>query len=936
MKRVLSLVLALVLVLGMIPMGFAADATAGQMLKGYGIIVGDETGNLNEDQNLNRAEMMVVLARMMGKGGEAETFALPSTFTDLEGFGWAVPWIAYAEMNDWTEGVGANMFNPAGNVTAQEAAVFMLKALGYEADVDFNWTNAVEFATAKGLFAGVSTPAGSAILRGDLFTMMITTLNTEVKSGAGKLGIVLGYMEEPVLAVKKVSATNLIQVVIEFNGADWADEDEVTDVENYTLEDEDEDDILSQDDDVVTVADVDVNGKVVTLTLNAPVDQQTEAVLVISDDVLPAETKFDVEFLDTKLPKAISAKVIGNDTIKVTFDEPINDEKSLASDFEVEDGDFFIKSVDFVNNNTEANIELYTELEEGTVKVEVGAGVEDYAGFGVLRTSFDVKVVVDNEAPYVTGFKDAKANSITLLFNEDIEINEEEYEAGDIYHTNTSNPATVSEVSGNQLKLTFAVGNELPNGTSYIYILKDSVNDLWDNTNAKIIATVTVTPDETKPVIEKIKVVDEQTIEITFSEDIDEESAEEVDNYSLLKSGSVVEDMITGISMKDGKTDVVVVTFDEELVGKYSIVVQKVEDLAGNVMAKATVEFTVDDMTAPGVDPKFSAKLYNADKATQLVVVRFGEAMATSGKYAVNDLEKYILVVGDDKYDLADVDDVTISVVDGGKSVEIKIPAVEIPLESGVDYEIIVSRVADVAGNYTAALSTTVLVAKAGSVEVDTVELVTSKKAEVTFKDELKTIDSGDMMFYTSDDAIAISRVSATLDKDGNTVLTFTFVEEVGTDAKVDDVAIRFAIVDDGDDDGIVSKNKYNEVVAAYDEMIEDAAAPEVDEVYFYDADHIFVEFTEEINSFTVANAGKNGFSTTGGTYWRSYQVAANIIVLVSDDSDFTKNTNVSYSANAGISDWEDNEVASFSRSDVLEVVGTTGALYDFFTGLLD
>jgi len=924
MKRVLSLVLALVLVLGMIPMGFAADSTAGTMLKGYGIIVGDENGNLNEDQNLNRAEMMVVLARMMGKGAEAQAFALPSTFTDLEGFGWAVPWIAYAEMNEWTAGVGANMFNPAGNVTAQEAAVFMLKALGYEADVDFNWANAVEFATAKGLFAGVSTPAQSPILRGDLFTMMITTLNTEVKSGAGKLGIVLGYMKVEVLEVEKVSASNLIQVVVEFNGAEWADEDEVTNVDNYTFEDEDEDDIYAKNGTtVVEVADVDVNGKVVTLTLNAAVAQQTEAFLVISDDVLPAETKFDFEFLDTKLPKALSAKVIGNDTIKVTFDEPIDESKVDSGDFEVEDGDFFIKNVDFVNNNTEANIELYSELEEGTVKVEVGAGVVDYAGFGVLKTTFDVKVVEDTEAPFVTGFKDAKSNSITLIFNEDIEINEDYDALESIYHTNTNNianPITADSISGNQLKLTFPDGDELPNGTSYIYILKDSVNDLWDNTNAKIIVTVTVTPDTTKPVVEKIKVVDELTIEVTFSEEVDEATALDADNYSLLKGDKVQEDMITGVSFKNTAHEVVVVSFDEELAGDYSLVVEKVEDMAANVIAKATVKFTVNDMTAPGVDPKFSAKLYNADKATQLIVVRFGEAMATTGRYAVNDLEKYVLKVGTTSYDLADVDDVTISVVDGGKAVEIKIPAVEIPLEKNADpaYTIQVSRVADLAGNYTAALSYTLDVEDAGTVSIATgkARLITSKKAEITFTDELKTIDSTNMKFFidgTTPTAIAVSRVSASLNDDGNTVLTFTFVNKVPTNA----LNIKYEIETDN-----TSVNKYSEKVAPVVLPLVDKAAPEVVEVYYVTNSAIYVEFSEDLNPATVAALGSNGFSVTGGTFEKAYLLSGNNNVMVieadPDEKDFTKNTNVYYSSSASIADALGNKVASFSRTDVL------------------
>lgn len=138
MKRVLSLVLALVLVLGTMPMAFA-DVTAtsmdaGQTLKTYGLVQGDENGNLNEEGMLTRAQMMVVLARLLGVEDEAKAYAIPSTSTDVEGH-WAAHYIAYAEMKGWTSGVGNGMFAPEGKVTTQQVAKFMLTALGYEA----NW-----------------------------------------------------------------------------------------------------------------------------------------------------------------------------------------------------------------------------------------------------------------------------------------------------------------------------------------------------------------------------------------------------------------------------------------------------------------------------------------------------------------------------------------------------------------------------------------------------------------------------------------------------------------------------------------------------------------------------------------------------------------------------------------------------------------------------
>jgi Spy/CpxP family protein refolding chaperone len=66
MKRILSLVLVLALVLGSVPVAFAAEETAGEKLKAAGFVAGDQDGNLMEDQKLTREQMMVLIAQMYG------------------------------------------------------------------------------------------------------------------------------------------------------------------------------------------------------------------------------------------------------------------------------------------------------------------------------------------------------------------------------------------------------------------------------------------------------------------------------------------------------------------------------------------------------------------------------------------------------------------------------------------------------------------------------------------------------------------------------------------------------------------------------------------------------------------------------------------------------------------------------------------------------
>lgn len=923
MKRFIALIMVVMLLVGIMPATIAAEQTAGEQLRDLGLLKGDDYGNLMEDKYLTRSEMMVILARMLGEYDEAEAYKLKSSFTDGNNH-WAERYVAYAQMRGWTSGMGNNEFGYEMKHTAQQAAVFMLKTLGYVADTDFTWTNAFQKATQLGLFLGVDIEPSEDILRGDLFQVMMKTLNTNMKGETRTLGEFLGIMGTVPLKVQSVKANGLIQVLVEFNNNTWSDEEEIVNADNYVFEDQDGDELLDVNDDPVVIDDISVQDKVVVITFEEPIEQQTVANLTVSDEILPSEADFDFTFFDTKPPVATAAAAVGKETIKVTFSEPVDPATVSASDFKVEDGDMFIRGVALMNNNTEVNVELYAELEAGTIEVEVGSGIEDFAGFKTSVTTFDVRVVVDTTAPSVVGYKDASMTGVTLIFNEDIVLTDEYVASKSIYHTNGSNlaaPISSDDINGKELTLDFSA-NEMPEGNAYVYILADTFMDLWDNENSKQTILVKVAADEVKPTLIGISVIDEEEIELTFSEAVDEDSAEDIENYVLQNSsGSVQDDMIDSAVRGTGDdTDLVTIRFEEPLLGSYKLVIENVEDLSGNEISKVTRSFTVTDMTDPVVTD-FSAKLYNPDADIQTIVVRFGEAMATSGKYAVNDLEKYVL---EDSKFLADLDDVTITMIESNKAVEIKIPEDSLDLNDGESYKLEIGRVADAAGNYTVAMVNELTVKDAGLVRVESAELVTSTKVEVTFEDRLTSIDNSDFVIYAdksndnaydTDEKLTVTRVSSAVNSDGNTVLTFTLSNKVDTDAKSADsnrYDIAFAIIDQ------TSKNQYNEVVEMYDNELVDAAAPEVKEVYFIDSNEIMVVVTEALEAGTFAPSGKNGFTTTSGTISTAVKFGDRSIVLNSTENDFTINTNVYYNEAAGIADLEGILLKSFSKTDAL------------------
>ena len=187
--------------------------------------------------------------------------------------------------------------------------------------------------------------------------------------------------------------------------------------------------------------------------------------------------------------------------------------------------------------------------------------------------------------------------------------------------------------------------NNLPEGTAYIYVIGESVNDLWDNENDQQMIQIEVEIDDIAPEVDKIDVgydEDEELyyLEITYTEDVDGETAVDEDNYIILDAdGDEIDNAIDWIEPDedDVENKVKIYFTDDGMSGDYAVVIENVEDLSDNEIAKVTVPFTVGDEIKPN-DKKFKATLYNGADAGQMLKVFFDDVMATEGKYSVLDL----------------------------------------------------------------------------------------------------------------------------------------------------------------------------------------------------------------------------------------------------------------------------------------------------------
>jgi len=182
-KRILALVLAFVMVVSLaLPAAMATDheerelpvaafsaadlldfAPFARYLNSLGLFQGVGGGNFALERAPTRAEVLVMLIRLLGMEEAARTGSYGHPFTDARG--WFEPYIAFAYEYGLTLGTTATTFAPNATATAQQYVTFVLRALGFDDSAgDFTWGGALQF----GMYAGVWDPlfAEGPFLRG--------------------------------------------------------------------------------------------------------------------------------------------------------------------------------------------------------------------------------------------------------------------------------------------------------------------------------------------------------------------------------------------------------------------------------------------------------------------------------------------------------------------------------------------------------------------------------------------------------------------------------------------------------------------------------------------------------------------------------------------------------------------------------------------------
>ena len=175
--RLLAVLLAAALLLGtaVLPASAApetAEAKAGELYS-LGLFKGtgtrsDGTPEYDLGATATRSAAATMLVRLLGKESEAQSQysagTISAPFTDLED--WAAANVAWLYTNGLTSGTGESTYSGTSNVSAQQFATFILRALGYSdsgSNPDFSYDKALTFAVDK----QVITSAQSTALQAD-------------------------------------------------------------------------------------------------------------------------------------------------------------------------------------------------------------------------------------------------------------------------------------------------------------------------------------------------------------------------------------------------------------------------------------------------------------------------------------------------------------------------------------------------------------------------------------------------------------------------------------------------------------------------------------------------------------------------------------------------------------------------------------------------
>jgi len=207
----------------------ARYAEAAEYLRSKEIMVGDEYGNFNPNKIVTRAEMAVIVCRMLGESAIETEYS--SFLDDVPKSHWALGYIERAAELGIVSGYDHFRFGPNDPVTCEQAATIIVNAALGTAEAtaaggypDGYWSVAMEY----GLLNGISTKRVTGMTRANVAVMVynwvqavqmgrLHTNPTVEQKGYVKVGTYLfdeGYYEPHSLEIYRINADGTLMFTV--------------------------------------------------------------------------------------------------------------------------------------------------------------------------------------------------------------------------------------------------------------------------------------------------------------------------------------------------------------------------------------------------------------------------------------------------------------------------------------------------------------------------------------------------------------------------------------------------------------------------------------------------------------------------------------------------------------------------------------------------
>lgn len=432
-KRILSLVLAMVMVLGSFSFTFAAEDTTTvevaetvdekvQWLVDHEYVVGD-SGGLRLEDNIRRAEVAVIVAKALGLEDVADAAKLvQGQFTDVTPYGdfnWANGYInalsGKGVLNGYTDGT----IRPANNISLQEVATMMVMAYDEEAPAGTWPMNMIVRASELGLFDDIDTTAYAAnATRQDTFVLIYNAINN---LQLGDHDVVKAIVLENYRVESIDKDEIVIEVIKEVQRSQYADESRDIEGDQYKV-------VVPEDFDVEYLL-----GKVANFTFSGVIKDGKEVLEVVVDDTYEYLQGPVEEIEDDEI-------VIDGEDYTVLKDERYGDDDNRGEDERI--------FQTYFNNEDYKYRDFYRELDEEEVDF---ARVTVKNGKVLFIDAFDFEDIApvaedindDDEVAFYDDDEDGEINELTVdedayvlnYANETITLgNYEDIEVNDVMH----------------------------------------------------------------------------------------------------------------------------------------------------------------------------------------------------------------------------------------------------------------------------------------------------------------------------------------------------------------------------------------------------------------------------------------------------------------------------------------------------------------------